>query len=92
MFKPELWQSHAEYRTLVLTYGKRLSRNPKYAFKSYEKECRKLLNLNLDAIADFIPGFSKCLISSSVNEIQIILSYASHFVNQAVRIIHLPHF
>ena len=57
MFKPELWQSHDEYRTIVKTYGKRLSRNPKYAFKSYEKECSKLLNLNLDTLLEYIPSF-----------------------------------
>ena len=53
MFKPESWQSHNEYRTLVNTYGRRLSRNyPKYAFGLYDKECQKLLNLNLDLIVD----------------------------------------
>ena len=26
MFKPELWQSHDEYRTIVNLYGHRLSR------------------------------------------------------------------
>ena len=51
MFKPELWQSHDEYRTLVTTFGRKLSRNhPKYAFDTYEKERQKLLLLNLDTI------------------------------------------
>ena len=74
MFKPELWQRHDEYRTIVKTYGKRLSRNPKYAFKSYEKECRKLLGLNLDSIADFIPGFYSAAGRPAKNQAQILRS------------------
>ena len=32
MFKPELWQSHNEYRTIVNSLGKKLSRNnPRYS-------------------------------------------------------------
>ena len=27
MFKPELWQSHDEYRTIITTIGRRLSHN-----------------------------------------------------------------
>lgn len=47
MFKPDLWQSHNEYRTLVNTYGRRLSRNnPKYSFDLYDRQRQKLLNLN----------------------------------------------
>ncbi len=58
MFKPELWQSHYEYRTLVTKIGRRLSRNnPKYSFGSYEEEYQKLLNLNLDPLAQYIPAF-----------------------------------
>ena len=58
MFKPELWQSHNEYRTLVTKIGRRLSRNnSKYSFDSYEKERQKLFNLNLDPLAGFIQGF-----------------------------------
>ncbi len=46
MFKPELWQSHDEYRTIVTTVCRRLSRNsPKYSFGVYEEEHQKLLNL-----------------------------------------------
>ena len=74
MFKPELWQSQDEYRTIVKTYGRRLSRNPKYAFKSYEKECRKLLGLNLDSIADFIPGFYSAAGRPAKNQAQILRS------------------
>ncbi len=58
MFKPELWQSHDEYRTLVTTVGRRLSRNnPKYSFDIYEEERQKLLNLNLDPLTEYIPRF-----------------------------------
>lgn len=58
MFKPELWQSHDEYRTIVTQIGRRLSRNnPKYFFDSYKEECQKLLNLNLDPLTEYIPGF-----------------------------------
>lgn len=57
MFKPELWQSHNEYRTIVDTYGRRLSRNnPRYSFVLYDKERQKLLDLNLDAVLDYITG------------------------------------
>ena len=53
MFKPESWQSHDEYRTNVITVGRRLSRNnPKYSFNEYDEECQKLLNLNLDPLLD----------------------------------------
>ena len=49
MFKPELWQSHDEYKTLVTTLGRKLSRNDiKYTFSVYEKERQKLLSLNLN--------------------------------------------
>ena len=74
MFKPELWQSHDEYRTIVRTYGRRLSRNPKYGFKSYEKERRKLLVLNLDSIADFIPSFYSAAGHPTKNQAQILRS------------------
>ena len=58
MFKPELWQSHDEYRTIVNTYGRRLSRNnPKYSFNLYDEEREKLLNLNLDPLLEYIPQF-----------------------------------
>lgn len=58
MFKPELWQSHDEYRTLVTKFGRRLSRNnPKYSFNTYEEEQRKLLRLNLDPLLEYIPNF-----------------------------------
>ena len=58
MFKPELWQSHDEYRTLVSVFGRRLSRNnPKYAFNEYDEERQKLLNLNLDPLLEYITGF-----------------------------------
>lgn len=58
MFKPDFWQSHNEYRTLVNTYGRRLSHNnPKYSFDLYDGERQKLLNLNLDAILEYILPF-----------------------------------
>ena len=58
MFKPESWQSHNEYRTIVTTIGHRLSRNnPKYSFNEYDEERQKLLNLNLDPLLDYIPTF-----------------------------------
>ncbi len=48
MFKPELWQGHDEYRTIVTTVGHKLSRNnPKHSFDSCEEERQKLLNPNL---------------------------------------------
>lgn len=58
MFKPESWQSHDEYRTIVNTFGRRLSRNnPKYSFHEYDEERQKLLNLNLDPLPEYITGF-----------------------------------
>ena len=58
MFKPDLWQSHDEYRTLVNTLGRRLSRNNlKYFFNLYDEERQKLLNLNLDPLTGYISGF-----------------------------------
>ena len=58
MFKPELWQSHDEYRTIVSIFGRRLSRNyPKYSFNDYDEERQKLLNLNLDPLTEYIPAF-----------------------------------
>ena len=58
MFKPESWQSHDEYRTIVNTFGRRLSRNnPKYSFHEYDEERQKLLNLNLDPLLEYITGF-----------------------------------
>ena len=58
MSKPELWQNHNEYRTIVNTFGRRLSRNnPKYPFHTYDVERQKLLNLNLDPLTEYIPRF-----------------------------------
>ncbi len=54
MFKPELWQSHNEYRTIVTTLGRS---HPEYSFDSYEEERQKLLNLNLDPLNEYIPPF-----------------------------------
>lgn len=75
MFKPELWQSHDEYRTIVKTYGRRLSRNnPKYSFDLYDKECQKLLNLNLDAILEYILPFYCPGGRPAKNKVQILRS------------------
>lgn len=75
MFKPELWQSHDEYRTIVNTYGRRLSRNnPKYFFNLYDKERQKLLNLNLDPLLDFIPQFYSVGGRPAINQAQILRS------------------
>lgn len=53
MFKPELWQSHDEYRTIITTIGHRLSRNnPKYSFNEYDEERQKLLNLKYESIVE----------------------------------------
>ena len=58
MFKPDLWQSHNEYRTIVNSLGRRLSRNnPRYQFDAYSKECQKLLSLNLDPLRDYLAPF-----------------------------------
>ena len=58
MSKPESWQDHNEYRTIVNTFGRRLSRNnPKYSFHIYDVERQKLLNLNLDPLTEYIPRF-----------------------------------
>lgn len=58
MFNLDSWQSHDEYRTVVLTFGRQLSRNnPRYHFDLYSVECQKLFHLNLDPLRDFIAGF-----------------------------------
>lgn len=58
MFKPELWQSHNEYKTIVSKISRKLSRNrSKYCLDDYEEERQKLFNLNLDPLLDYIPDF-----------------------------------
>ena len=75
MFKPESWQSHNEYRTIVNTYGRRLSRNnPKYFFDLYDKERQKLLNLNLDPLLGFLPRFYSKTGRPAKNQAQILRS------------------
>lgn len=75
MFKPELWQSHNEYRTIVNTYGRRLSRNnPRYSFDIYDKERQKLLNLNLDPILEYIAPFYSSTGRPAINQAQILRS------------------
>lgn len=75
MFKPELWQSHDEYRTIVNTYGRRLSRNdPKYSFDLYDKQRQMLLGLNLDPLAGFIPQFYSGTGRPAKNQAQILRS------------------
>ena len=75
MFKPELWQSHSEYQTLVALYGRRLSRNKsKYSFTSYEKERRKLSSLNLDTVAEYIPQYYSKTGRPAKNQAQILRS------------------
>ena len=75
MFKPELWQSHNEYRTIIETFGRRLSRNyPKYLFGDYDRERQMLLNLNLDSIADYIPRFYSTEGRPAINQAQILRS------------------
>lgn len=75
MFKPELWQSHDEYRTIVNTYSRRLSRNnPKYSFDLYDKERQKLLNFNLDTLLDYIPQFYSDGGRPAKNQAQILRS------------------
>lgn len=44
MFKPDSWQSHNEYRTIVTKIGRKLSRNnAKYSFDTYEEERQTLI-------------------------------------------------
>lgn len=75
MFKPDLWQSHNEYRTLVNTYGRRLSRNKtKYSFGLYGKERQKLLSLNLDPLLEYIPGFYSKTGRPARNQAQLLRS------------------
>ena len=75
MFKPDLWQSHHEYRTLVFSLGRRLSRNnPVYHFDLFEKERQKLLDLNLDLIADYILPFYSTTGRPAKNQAQILRS------------------
>lgn len=75
MFKPELWQSHDEYRTIVNLYGHRLSRNhPKYAFDSFDTERQKLLNLNLDPVMEYISGFYSSGGRPAIHQAQILRS------------------
>lgn len=58
MFKPESWQSHNKYRTIVPTIERKLSRNNlKYSWTVYDEECQKLLNLNLEPLLDYIRRF-----------------------------------
>ena len=79
MFKPELWQSHDEYRTIVNSLGKKLSRNnPRYQFDAYSKERQKLLSLNLDPLMDYLPNSISlaCLCGfSSVEDLPPLGSY-----------------
>lgn len=75
MFQPELWQSHDEYRTLVTTVGRKLSRNyTKYAFDTYQKERQKLLSLNLDTITDYLSSFYSAFGRPAKNQAQILRS------------------
>lgn len=75
MFKPDLWQNHDEYRTLVTSLGRRLSRNnSKYSFDSYEDERQKLLSLNLDPLIEYIPGFYPQLGRPAKQQAQILRS------------------
>lgn len=75
MFKPELWQNHDEYRTLVTKIGHRLSRNnPKYFFDAYEEERQKLLGLNLDPLLDYLPAFYSSTGRPSLHQAQILRS------------------
>ena len=75
MFKPELWQSHNEYRTIVNSLGKKLSRNnPRYQFDTYSKERQKLLSLNLDPLLDYLPQFYSPEGRPAKNQAQILRS------------------
>lgn len=75
MFKSESWQSHDEYRTIVDTYGHRLSRNnPRYHFDLYYKEQQKLLSLNLDTVRDYIAGYYSNTGRPAKNQAQILRS------------------
>lgn len=75
MFKPELWQSHDEYRTIVNSLGKKFSRNnPRYQFDAYSKERQKLLSLNLAPLLDYLPQFYSPEGRPAKNQAQILRS------------------
>lgn len=75
MFKHDSWQSHDEYRTIVTTFGRRLSRNnSQYHFDLYSKEFQKLLNLNLDPIRDYISHYFSTVGRPAKNQAQILRS------------------
>lgn len=58
MFNTQSWQSQNEYRTLLDTTWKRLSRNrSKYETDLYNSAKQKIQNLNLDPIRDYLQKF-----------------------------------
>ena len=75
MLKPESWQRHSEYRAIVNTFGRQLSRNhPKYNFDSYDKERQKLLDFNLDPALEFLSKFYSPGGRPAKNQAQILRS------------------
>lgn len=75
MFKPESWQSHDEYQTIITTFGRRLSRNnPRYHFDLYSKEYHKLLNLDLDPLRDYLANYFSPIGRPAKNQAQILRS------------------
>ena len=81
MFKPELWQSHDEYRTIVNSLGKKFSRNnPRYQFDAYSKERQKLLSLNLAPLLDYLPQFYSPEGRPAKNQAQILRSLILFFL------------
>lgn len=77
MFKPETWQSHGEYRTIIETYGRRLFRNnPRYHFDIYNEERMMLLNLDLAPIRNYISRYYSTEGHPTINQTQILRSLA----------------
>lgn len=75
MFNPETWQSHDEYRTIVETHGRRLSRNnPSYHFDIYNEERKKLLALDLDPVRDYVSRYYSTEGRPAINQAQILRS------------------
>ena len=71
MFKPELWQSHNEYRTFLQSFSADTGSS---LFHPYEKEYYKLLNLNLDPVRDFLSDFFSPQGRPAKNQAQILRS------------------
>ena len=75
MFKPESWQSHAEYRTLFNNLKAKMDSAGRNELFEARGICPKLLSLNLDPVGEYVERYYARTGRPAMHQAQILRSF-----------------